>query len=100
MHVSESSFAHFFDVLPLSGNKIKKQQECIPVGCVPSATVAVCLRGVPARGGSAPEGLPAPGGVPAPGRGVVSQHALRQTPPPCGQSHRCKNIADGNNAFQ
>ena len=25
-------------------------------------------------------GMPAPGGVPGPGGGVVSQHALRQTP--------------------
>ena len=61
--------------------------------------------GVPAPGGSAPGGLPAPGGsAPGgcllPGGGVVSEHALRQTPPPHGQSHRCKNIADGNNAFQ
>ena len=61
----------------------QEKQECIPVGCVPSATVAVC-RGVPAPGGC----LPAPGAgrVPGPGgdvcsRGVVSQHALRQTPP-------------------
>ena len=55
------------------------QQECIPVGCVPSATVAICLirggavcatggwlvrRGVCSRGG-----VPGPRGVSAP-RGV------------------------------
>ena len=26
------------------------------------------------------------------GGGLASQHALRQTPPPCGQTHTCKNI--------
>ena len=38
--------------------------------------------GVPGAegGGSAPRGASGPGGLPA--RGVVSQHALRQTPPP------------------
>ena len=54
--------------------KVQKQ-ECIPVGCVPSATVAVCSRGVPAPG----ECLLT---------GVVSQHA----DPPRGQRDRCKNI--------
>ena len=39
------------------------------------------LGGVPApRGVTAPRGAPAPVRVPAPGGGVVSQHALRQTP--------------------
>ena len=85
------------------------KQECIPVGCVPSATAAVCW-GVPAPGGACSWGVPAPGGcllqgVPARGclllggaccwgcllLGVVSQHALRQTPPP-RQTDRCKNI--------
>ena len=47
------------------------KQECIPVGCVPSTTVAICW---------------GQGGL-----GVVSQHALRQTPH-CGQRDRCKNI--------
>ena len=44
-------------------------------------------------GVSAPMGVSAPGGS-APGEGVVvSQHALRQTPPPpCGQTDACKNI--------
>ena len=85
------------------------KQECIPVGGVPSTTVAVCWgvsgpggegvwsRGVSARGvcfggclimpvGLVPGGVSCLGGllqegVPAPGKGgVVSQHALRQTP--------------------
>ena len=94
-------------------------QECIPVGCVPSAAVTVsrgvgvCLlrgggapggvcsggRGVSALGGclllggcvSAPGGSTAPRGCLLQG-GVVSQHALRRTPPPCGQTDACKNI--------
>ena len=47
-------------------------------------------------------GVPAPGGVPGPGGcllrggdwcwGVVSQHALRQTPPVNRMTDRCKNI--------
>ena len=41
---------------------------------------------------SALRGVSAPGGCLLPG-GVVSQHALRQTPPPpCGQTDACKNI--------
>ena len=48
---------------------INVQQECIPVGCVPSAAVAVCW-----------------GGGVCPGGGV-SQHALGQAPPPpCEQN--------------
>ena len=54
----------------LSTNYIWKQ-ECIPVGCVPSATVAVW-------GGSAPGGW------------YPSMHWSR--PPPCGQTDTCKNI--------
>ena len=72
------------------------QQECIPVGCAPSAAVAicwgggcllrgmvsaqrgVCLRGSVCPGGCLPEGWCLPGGR-LPGGGV-SQHALRQTP--------------------
>ena len=61
------------------------KQECIPVGCVPSAAVAVgggwgCLEGV-CPGGVCPGGC-LPGGVSAQGWGVsawglcVSQHAL------------------------
>ena len=55
---------------------ILEKQECIPVGCVPSATVAVCYGGVPAPWGGCliPRGVPAPvlgvsgpvgGGIPA-----------------------------------
>ena len=85
------------------------QQECIPVGCVPSATVAVCWGGACSWGVLAPGGCLLRGGVlwgAACSRGylllggVVSQHALRQTPS-CRQTDRCKNtnlcnfVADG-----
>ena len=75
-------------VLNISSNfqkfKVLVKQECIPVGCVPSAAVAICL------GGGLPRGVCGGRGVSAPGRclpmGVcVSQHALRQTPP-CRQN--------------
>ena len=52
----------------------------VPGGCLPGP------RGVFAW---SREGLPGPRG------GMASQHALRQTPcppPPCGQTHTCKNI--------
>ena len=57
-------------------------QECIPVGCVPSATVAVCCW----KGGACSGGVPAPGRgrgclLPGVGVGMVSQHALRKTLP-------------------
>ena len=39
------------------GSNFKSKQECIPVGCIPSAAVVISL------GGSAPGGLSAPGGV-------------------------------------
>ena len=73
----------------------KFQQECIPVGCVPSAAVAVCWRGCLVRGGAwsrgfAPRGYLVLGGCLSQGDlllgEVVSQHALRQTP--CEQNHR------------
>ena len=39
------------------------KQECIPVGCVPSATIAVCCRrGVCSWGGTWCGGVPGPGG--------------------------------------
>ena len=75
------------------------QQECIPVGCVPSAAVAVsggvgvylvpggCTwpRGVCSRGVYlVPRGVPSPGVVPGPGgsapRAVV--YLVRYSPPP------------------
>ena len=79
--------------------KILYTQECIPVGCLPAARrpyAGVCfpggclLPGVSALGGLLPGGCllrgvsALGGGVSAPGGlllgGVVSQHALRQTP--------------------
>ena len=56
------------------------EQECIPVGCVPAARrpyAGVCFRG----GGGLGSAWSGGGGLPGPGGGVVSQHALRQTPP-------------------
>ena len=64
------------------------QQDCIPVGCIPPAcwpylpTCTALRRGVSAPGGAWSRGggcLLWGGRVPGP-RGVVSQHALRQTP--------------------
>ena len=52
---------------------MQKQQESIPVGCVPSPAVIVVGGGIPARGD-----VSAQGGEPARG---ASQHALRQAPP-------------------
>ena len=68
-------------------------QECIPVGCVPSAAVAVSAPGgVPGPGGGGVWSGGVPGaGVSGPG-GLVSQHALRQTPPVNRITDRCKNI--------
>ena len=94
--------------------KLYFKQECIPVGCVPAARrpyAGVCFRGgvgSPSRGGwvlhpggwvlhpggggfSNQGGSSIQGGSPS-GGGMASQHALRQTPPPCGQTHTCKNI--------
>ena len=83
--------------------QFQKKQECIPVGCVPAARrpyAGVCFPGgvlhlggggVLHPGGGSPSGgvCLGPGGG-----GMASQHALRQTPspPPCGQTHTCKNI--------
>ena len=83
------------------------EQECIPVGCVPSTAVAVSRAG---WGGAWVGGVPGPGGctwsggrgctwsrggVPGPrgctwslGDGVPGQ----VLPPPCGQTDACKNI--------
>ena len=79
------------------------KQECIPVGCVPATHwpyAGVCFQeggvpgpgeylvwGVPGPGGCLVQGVPGPGGCLLLGRGVVSQHALRQTPP-CEQNDR------------
>ena len=54
-----------------------EQQECIPVGCVPSAAVAVCWGGCLLPGDAWLGGVPAPGGCLLPGgacsRGPYSQ---------------------------
>ena len=42
-------------------------------------------------GVSSPGGVCSEGMVSAP-KGVVSQHALRKAPPPCGQTDACNNI--------
>ena len=57
-------------------------QECIPVGCVPSAAVAVSPGGgVCLLPGGVCSGEVSAPGVSASEGGVVSQHALRQTHP-------------------
>ena len=57
-------------------DKILNTQECIPVGCVPSATVAVCFQG---------------GSPPPRSRPPHSRHPLSQVPPgpgtPSGTRH-------------
>ena len=74
-------------------------QECIPVGCIPSATVAILggllLGGGSALGGCLLWGCLLWGGAcfgDACSWGVVSQHALRQTPPVDRMTDTCKNI--------
>ena len=57
-------------------------QECIPIGCVPSATVAVCFRG---GGFSTPPSKPLPGADP-PGAGTQQQTPQEQTPCPLEQA--------------
>ena len=67
------------DINPSAFELIPKQ-ECIPVGCVPAARrpyAGVCFRGGRVVPGGVGEGV-LPGGMWS--RGVVSQHALRQTP--------------------
>ena len=103
------SFSHCEFVMKTNG-----KQECIAVGCVPSAAVAICCgrggrEGVPASGGAASGecllrgvpalGVPTLGGARSGGwgwgacsRGVASQHALRQTPPVDRMIDTCKNI--------
>ena len=92
--VSVQFFSNFHAVF----SKNLAKQECIPVGCVLSAAVAVCLgvclpRGVSAWGclpsGCLPRGVSAKGvsvwGMSA--QGDVSQHALGQQLP-CGQNDK------------
>ena len=75
-----------------------------PGGCLPGAGGGVCPGGFLPRGVSAwvvSQESVCPGGVSAWGvshsggvclRGVVSEHALRQTPPVNRMTDRCKNI--------
>ena len=95
-----------------AGERKHYQQECIPVGCVPSAAVAVSVgRGDP--GVCLPRGCVCPGVVYA-GRGVYAggvstwggvvsaQGGVCQTSPvnkvTCVKSLSCRNyVADGNN---
>ena len=79
--IFDSKFSHLV--------KWSMKQECIPVGCVPSATVAVCWGEGGGRVCSWGGCLLLVGVCLL--REVVSQHALRQTPPR-GQTDRCKNI--------
>ena len=68
-------------------------QECIPVGCVPSAAVAVCWGGVSARG-CLPGGC-LPGGVCLEGvcPGGLPKCMLGYTPPPVNRmTDVCENI--------
>ena len=61
----------------------------------------VCSQGGVCSGGSVCSGGCLLQGMSALGGGVVSQHGLRQTPPPCGQTDACKNfVADGTNQLK
>ena len=101
----------------------QKKQECIPVWCLPSAAVAVYLGGggvypacVCLGGGVSVQGCVCLGGLSSQGGCLpregcgVSQHPLRQTPPPPrGQNSwhtllkilPCRNfVADGNKSHR
>ena len=66
-----------------------RQQECIPVGCVPSAAVAVSPGGVFA---SVHAGIPTPGSSP-PGPGTPHYQASpKSRHPSCGQTDACETI--------
>ena len=74
-------------------NCTHREQECIPVGCVPSAAVAVyrgggCLLPV---GGLRPGRVSAPGGMSATG-GCIPACTGADTPPVNRITYRCKNI--------
>ena len=75
--------------LGFSQTRRNGQQVCIPAGFVPPACCPY-LPACTAQGGSAP------GGGSVPGKGcLLSQHALRQSPPPLWTewlTDRCKNI--------
>ena len=69
------------------------------VAVFPGGEGGVCSRGVSALGGVCSQEVSAPGG----GGSVVSQHALRQTPPRADRHTPCKKhnlhnfVADGKN---
>ena len=68
------------------------KQECIPMGCVPTAPVAIWGEGSARGGGCLPSGGIFPGECTPP-------------PPPRGQTDTCKNlcattVADGNNMME
>ena len=85
-------------------SKIPKPQECIPVGCIPPASVAV--GGIstrhPPRTRHPPDQAPLP---PRTRHPLGTRHPLDQAPP--GQTHTCKHItlpqtsfSGGKNVFQ
>ena len=101
-----------YDVLAITrANGKEQEQECIPVGCILSAAVAMSIPactgqgwwgvsqhalgrgGLSAQSGVSAQGCP-PGGCLPRRRVYVSQHALKQTPPPPVNriTDRCKNI--------
>ena len=66
-----------YDVLAMTrANGKEQEQECIPVGCVLSAAVAMSIKACTGQGGVCLGGVCL---------GGVSAHALRQTPP-CEQN--------------
>ena len=90
-------------------NEISIKQECILVGCVPSAAVAVSWGCLPSPGGVLPSGgcfllgvLPSQGvsaprgsasrGVSAPGGGGIPACTEADTPSVNRMTDRCKNI--------
>ena len=79
-------------------NCTHREQECIPVGCVPSAAVGVCWRGgVCSRwGGLLPGRVSALGSVCSWGdvcyRGVYPSMHWGRRPPVNRMTYRCKNI--------
>ena len=88
--------------IPLVGRLLLEiqfeSQECIPVGCVPSAAVAVCwgvsALGVSAHGGCLPMGGCLPKGGVCPWGAYPSMHWGRH-PPVNRMTDRCKNITFG-----
>ena len=72
---------------------MKKKQECIPVGCILSAAVAVCWGGgVSARGVSAQGAVSAQGGQCLPGGVCIPACTEADTPLVDRMTDRCQNI--------